>query len=135
MFLLDTCAISEGNRPVPEIAFDSWFAAQDQSQLFLSAISVGEIRYGIDLLPLGRKRSALQAWFDETVMVGFAGRVVSFELKAALCWGDLRARYPGAKMLDAQIAATALATGLTLVTRNVKDFPFRGLQVLNPWRH
>jgi toxin FitB len=134
MFLLDTCAISEGNKPLPEIAFDSWFAAQDQNQLFLSAISVGEIRYGIDLLPHGKKRTALQHWFDETVMIGFRGRVVPFELKTALCWGDLRARYPGTKLLDAQIAATALATGLTLVTRNMKDFPFHGLQVLNPWQ-
>jgi toxin FitB len=134
MFLLDTCAISEGNKPVVDAAFDAWFALRDQNRLFISAISVGEIRYGLDLLPQGKKRAALERWLDETVMIGFAGRVVPFELKAALCWGDLRSRYSGTKMLDAQIAATALTSGLTLVTRNVKDFPFRDLRVLNPWQ-
>lgn len=134
MFLLDTCAISEGNRPAPDTGFDLWLAAQQQEMLFLSAISVSEIRYGIGLLPRGKKRAALEAWFAETIIVGFAGRIVPFETKAALCWGDLRSRYPGTNMLDAQIGATALAAGLILVTRNVKDFAFAGLQVFDPWR-
>jgi len=133
MFLVDTCVVSEGSKAPPNPAVDAWFAAQDQNLLFLSVISIGEIRYGIESLPMSKRRAALERWFDETVMVGFSGRVLSFEMKAALCWADLKSRYKNAKMLDLQIAATAMAMGLTVVTRNVKDFAFQGLQILNPW--
>lgn len=134
MFLLDTCVISEGSRPAPDRAVDSWFAVQNQRELFLSAVSVGELLYGIDALDKGRKKNALKAWFDETVIVGFAERVLSFDVEAAVRWGVLRSRYPNAKTVDAQIAATAVARGMVLVTRNLKDFPFDGLTVFNPWK-
>lgn len=134
MFLLDTCVISEGRRPSPDREVDTWFAAQDQRELFLSAVSVGELFYGIDALDEGRKKNALKSWFDETVIVGFAGRVLNFGVEAAVRWSMLRSRYPGSKTVDAQIAATAMAHGMVLVTRNVKDFSFDGLAVLNPWK-
>ena len=134
MFLLDTCVISEGRRPLPDREVDAWFAAQDQRKLFLSSVSVGEIVYGIDLLDEGRKKNSLRSWFDETVLVGFAGRLLGFDIEAAAHWGMLRARYPNARTVDAQIAATALVHDLTLVTRNMKDFPFDGLAMLNPWK-
>lgn len=134
MFLLDTCVISEGSRPKPDGAVDRWFAAQKQTELYLSAISVGELLYGIDRLDLGRRKTRLRHWFEETVVVGFAGRVLSFDLGAALKWSSLRAKYPNAKTVDSQIAATALALGLTVVTRNARDFAFDGLSVANPWK-
>jgi predicted nucleic acid-binding protein len=133
MFLLDTCVISEGSKPVSSVSVDAWFAAQKQDDLFLSAISAGEIHYGIERLARGSKRRSLEAWFEETIMTGFDGRIVSFDLASAVCWGDLRVRYPNAKMIDSQIAATAIVHGFTLVTRNVRDFAFARLSVLNPW--
>jgi toxin FitB len=134
MFLLDTCVISEGSRERPDAQVDSWFAKQKQDDLYLSALSVGELHYGVELLPAGRKKTGLRRWFEETVIVGFSGRIVDFDPASALRWGDLRARHPNAKTVDTQIAATALAFGFTLVTRNAKDFAFDGLSVLNPWR-
>lgn len=134
MFLLDTCVISEGGRISPDRAVDAWFAAQDQSELFLSILSVGELHFGIERLATGRKKAGLRRWFEEAVIVGFAGRVVEFDLAAALRWGALRSKWPNAKTVDTQIAATALALGFTLVTRNIADFGFDELAVLNPWK-
>jgi predicted nucleic acid-binding protein len=134
VFLLDTCVISEGGRARPDEHVDSWFAAQDQKNLYLSALSVGELHYGVERLPVGRKKAGLRRWFEETVIVGFSGRIVNFDPASALRWGDLRAMHPNARTVDTQIAATALAFGFTLVTRNVRDFAFEGLSVLNPWR-
>ena len=133
MFLLDACVISEGSKRTPSPVVDAWFSAQTQDRLYLSSVSAGEIRYGIDKLARGRKRSALEDWFEETVIVGFAGRIVDFDLAAAVCWGDLRARHPMTKLVDAQIAATALVRDFILVTRNVSDFRVADLKLLNPW--
>jgi predicted nucleic acid-binding protein len=133
MFLLDTCVLSEGVRQTPDADVDRWFRAQDTDVLFVSAMTAGELRYGIDRLPVGRKRDGLERWFSETILIGFAGRVLAFDLVAASHWAALRAVHPNASVVDSQIAATAIAHGFTLVTRNVKDFAFAGLSVFNPW--
>lgn len=134
MFLLDTCVLSEGIRPVPDVGVDSWFKAQDSSDLFISALTAGELRYGIDKLPQGRKREGLSRWLAETISLGFAGRILAFDLEAASCWARIRSVHPNAQTIDSQIGATAIAHGYTLVTRNVRDFAFEGLAVFNPWR-
>jgi len=132
-YLLDTCILSESINPAPSPEVDSWIRAQDADDLFTSAVIAGELRYGIERLPSGRKRTLLESWFEATVAVGLAGRVLPFDYDIALKWGVLRANHPNARTADAQIAATALVHGLALVTRNVKDFAFDGLAVINPW--
>lgn len=134
MFLLDTCVLSEGIRPDPDAHVDVWFKAQDTNDLYISAMTAGELRFGVDRLPVGRKREGLEQWFTETVVVGFSGRVLAFDLKVASHWAGLRATHPNAKTVDSQIAAIAIAHGFTLVTRNVRDFAFEGLSVFNPWQ-
>lgn len=134
MFLLDTCVLSEGIRAAPDAQVDSWFKAQASNDLFISAVTAGELRYGIDRLPAGRKREGVDRWFAETVMIGFAGRVLAFDLKTSTHWAALRAANPNAKTVDTQIAATAMMHGFTLVTRNTRDFAFEGLSLLNPWQ-
>ena len=79
MFLLDTCVLSEGVRPQPDQDVDKWFKAQETSELFISAMTAGELRYGVDRLPSGLKREGIERWFTETIVVGFAGRVLSFD--------------------------------------------------------
>lgn len=133
MFLLDTCVLSEGIRPAPDVLVDTWFKAQDSYDLFICAVTAAELRFGIDRLPIGRKREGLDRWYAETVMIGFAGRVLAFDLKAASHWAALLANNPNAKTVDTQIAATAITHGFTLVTRNIRDFAFEGLSLLNPW--
>jgi toxin FitB len=134
MFLLDTCVVSEGTRPRPNEAVARWMAAQDTPKLFISAITAGELRYGVDRMPPGRESNRLHSWLEETLQKCFPGRILAFDHVIAALWGNLRAGYPNAEIADSQIAATALAHGLTLVTRNVKDFRFDGLSVINPWK-
>lgn len=134
MYLIDTCVLSEATRPAPDVGVDRWLKARDADELFTSAIAAGELRYGIERLPKGRRRDALERWYSETFLAGFASRVLSFDLASAECWAEIRAAHPAASTVGSQIAAMALAKRLVLVTRNVKDFAFAGLPVFNPWK-
>lgn len=133
MFLLDTCVVSEGPKPRRNEGVARWLAEQDTSTLYISAITAGELRYGVDRLAPGREANRLHDWLKETLQKGFAGRILAFDHVVADLWGNLRAGFPNAEVADSQIAATAMAHKLTLVTRNVKDFAFEGLAVFNPW--
>ena len=134
MFLLDTCVVSEGVKAPPSDAVDAWWRAQDEGALYISAVTVGELSYGIERLPEGRRRAGLRQWLDRTLAEGFSGRIFSFDASIAFAWARLRAQYPNSSTVDSQIAATAIVHGLTIVTRNVRDFDFEGLAVFNPWR-
>lgn len=134
MFLLDTCVLSEHMRPRPNAAVDAWFKAQSSERLYISALTVGEVWFGIDQLATGRQRLKLEKWFSGTVVDGFMGRILPFDFDVAYRWGGLRVEMPDAKIIDSQIAATAVVHDLTIVTRNVTDFAYNGLAVFNPWR-
>jgi hypothetical protein len=133
-FLLDTCVLSEITRPSPDANVVGWLGATPEESKFASVISLGEIAYGIRRGPAAR-RNKLQTWYRDVLRPALADRVLPFDEEVSIKWSELRA--DAAKLppvLDSQIAATALARGLTLVTRNVKDFRFEGLAVFNPWR-
>lgn len=132
MLLLDTCVISEGARSRPDQTVVSWMTSQDTGQLFVSAITLGELHYGAALLPQGAKRRSLEKWVED-LEHRFAGRIIVLDDAVASRWGKLQAIHPNIPVVDAQIAATALAFGMTFVTRNVKDFRIKGLTVINPW--
>jgi predicted nucleic acid-binding protein len=100
---------------------------------YVSVVSLAEIEFGILRLPMGQRRTRLEEWFVHALKLPFAGRILSFDESAASIWAGLRASDPNCRFADSQIAATALGRGLTLVTRNVRDFPFPGLAVFNPW--
>ena len=122
MFLLDTCVVSEGPRPRPNEDVANWLTERETTSLYISAVTAGELRYGVDRLPRGRESNRLHLWLEETLQKGFAGRVLAFDHVVAAHWGSLRAGYPNSEIADSQIAATAIVHGLTLVTRNEKDF-------------
>jgi toxin FitB len=134
MFLLDTCVVSEGPKPNASEHVARWMEGQDTASLYISAVTAGELRYGVDRLPPSRRADELHEWLERTLKTGFADRILPLDHVVAALWGNIRAGYPNAEVADSQIAATALVHGLTLVTRNVKDFEFEGLKVLNPWR-
>jgi len=100
---------------------------------FASVVSLAEIKSGIERLSEGRRKQQLTGWFEGELRPWLADRVISFDEDCAMIWASLRAQAPNAKFADGQIASTALAHGLTLVTRNVRDFAFAGLPVFNPW--
>ena len=135
-YLLDTNILSNLVKPQPSASLMEWMAAQPDEDLFISALTVAEIRRGILEKPRGRKRDALEAWFagPEGPQALFAGRVLAFDNKAALIWARLMAEGRAAgrprSALDMIIAAVAGANDCVVVTDNERDFV--GLQIFNP---
>lgn len=136
-FLLDTNVVSEPTRPQPDPRVLEWFSAQTDETLFLSALTLGELRRSILLLDEGRKRRGLLRWLDERIEPGFGGRVVAVDAVVMRTWAELQVRaVRHGRMLpviDGLFAASALAHDFTLVTRNTADFAATGVELLNPW--
>lgn len=136
-FVLDTNLVCEPLRPQPSERVAAWFEAQDPARLFLTATVLGEITFGIRLLPAGRRRGRLEAWLDGIVTELFAGRILAYDFEAALLYGTLvgEARRAGRIVGtgDGQIAAVAKRHGLAVATRDVEDFEALGVPVVNPW--
>ncbi len=137
MIVLDTNVVSELMRPVPNPAVLAWVDAQSDRDLWLCSVVVSELLYGLARLPMGSRRAQLTQAFETMLAEDFAGRVLAFDLPAAVVYADLvSAREQQGQplaMADAQIAATCLAHGARLATRNVRDFEGLGLSWLNPW--
>jgi predicted nucleic acid-binding protein len=137
-YLLDTNIISNVTKPNPSAALLDWMAEQVDNDLFISALTIGEIRRGLLEKPKGKKRALLEAWFTgpEGPQALFAGRVLAFNEKAALIWARLMAdgtaKGRPRSALDMIIAAVAEANGCVVVTDNEKDFT--GLKFVNPLR-
>ena len=137
-YLLDTNIISNVTKPNPSAALLAWMAEQTDNDLFISALTVGEIRRGLLEKPAGKKRALLEAWFSgpEGPQALFAGRVLAFDDKAGLIWARLMAdgsaKGRPRTALDMIIAAIAEANGCLIVTDNEKDFA--GLKFVNPLR-
>ena len=136
-FPLDTNIPSELTRPVPDIRVTGWVAAQDNASLYLSVVSVGELRRGFTLLPRSKRRTQLEQWFEQYLLPLFAGRILPVTQSVGDRWGVLdgecQLRGTPISTADGMIAATALEHDLTIVTRNVKGFAGLGAAVFNPW--
>ncbi len=135
--LLDTNVISELINPIPAPAVVAWVGRQQVSDLYLSAVTIGELARGVARLPDSRKRSNLDRWVSSTLPRQFDGRILPFDHGAAVIWGTLmgegdRNGRPRSSA-DTQIAATALRHGLDIATRNVADFEGMGVALVNPW--
>ena len=135
-YLLDTNVVSELRKPElrANAGVRAWVAAKAATDLFLSAITVLEVEVGIARLSRRDPAQAdrLQAWFDDELLDAFARRVLAVDVPVARCAGRLHVPDPRPER-DALIAATATVHGLTLVTRNVKDFGSLDVPVVNPW--
>lgn len=137
MIVLDTNVVSELMRPVPNPAVLSWVDAQSDRDLWLCSVVVSELLYGLARLPMGSRRAQLTRAFEAMLAEDFAGRVLAFDLPAAVVYADLvslrEQQGQPLAMPVAQIAATCLAHGARLATRNVRDFEGLGLSWVNPW--
>jgi predicted nucleic acid-binding protein len=136
-FLLDTNIISELIKPRPEPKVVAWIEAADESLLYLSVLTLGEIRKRIASLPQTARRGQLEAWLANDLRSRFSGRILPVDEAVADCWGLLtgeasrnRIRLP---VIDGLLAATALSHNLTLATRNAQDVAATGVPTLNPW--
>ena len=136
-YLLDTCAISETIRPKPNQGFLHWFCAQDEKNLFLSLITIGEFYKGAFKLYDVKRREALFIWIDTNLKSRFRSRILPFTDSVMKTLGKLTGENEknGKKLpvMDSLIASIAIAHDLSLVTRNAKDFLETPLKVLNPW--
>jgi len=136
-FLLDTNVISELVRPKPEPKVTAWIDATDESLLYLSVLTMGEIRKGIASLRDPSRRVALEAWLDSDLVIRFAHRILPIDQPVADRWGRITAQVAAAKsslpVIDGLLAATAIHHNLTLVTRNTRDVVAAGVPVFNPW--
>ena len=134
-YLLDTNVISELKRPKPDERVVDWFATVTKESLYLSVLTLGEIRKGIDKLPDGQRKQLLSSWLEKDISLWFDSRLLGVDAGVADCWGKLQAQTNRPlPAIDSLLAATALHHNLRLVTRNVCDFDYPNLSVLNLWQ-
>jgi predicted nucleic acid-binding protein len=136
-FLVDTNCISEVVRVKPEPRVLAWIEGADESLLYISVLTLGEIRKGLAALPQSRRRSSLETWLEVELQARFSGRILPVDVAVADRWGLLaanaKARGKPLSTIDGLLAATAIHHNLTVVSRNVSDFTRVPVEVLNPW--
>ena len=135
-WLIDTSLVSEWVKPRPDTAVVSWLDEADEDRIFLSVVSLAEIRFGIERLAPGRRRTRLDQWLLEELPERFEGRIVLVDEQVADACGRLLARARqagrGLEAMDALIAATCLVCELVLATRNIGDFDWLGVELFTP---
>ncbi|MET0226325.1 MAG: type II toxin-antitoxin system VapC family toxin [Dokdonella sp.] len=138
MILLDTNVVSEPLRPRPDAAVIAWIDAQPVETLFLSAIVVAELRFGVAALPAGKRRKRLNEDLEQQVLPLFIGRVLPFDLMVTQAYAVMMAKARSAGVAvgnsDGYIAAIAATHGLTVATRDTAPFAAFGLKVIDPWK-
>jgi toxin FitB len=136
-FLLDTNVISEVVRPKPEPRVIAWLEAADEDLLFLSALTIGEIRKGITALSEPTRKASLEKWLVSDLMVRFENRILSIDYLVAERWGRIAGTLTEQGILlpviDGLLASTAMHHNLTLVTRNIRDVTRTGVATFDPW--
>jgi predicted nucleic acid-binding protein len=135
-FLLDTNAVSEWVKPRPNAGLIGWMESADEDRIFISVVSLAELRYGVERMATGRRRSGLERWLQHELPLRFENRILTVDASVAEAWGKTVSRSEAAGRpigaMDAFLSATAETHQLTLVTRNISDFPLLRT-VLNPW--
>ena len=137
MFVLDTNVVSELMRPAPDPVIASWVAERATSSLFLTAVTEAELRFGLAVMPTGKRRDGLAAALEHMLETGFANRVLPFDSGAARAYAEIAAarRRLGRPIpeADCQIAAIARSRGMAVATRNIRDFKDMGIEISDPW--
>jgi predicted nucleic acid-binding protein len=136
-FLLDTNVISEWTKASPNPGTVRWLAEADEDRVFISTVTIAEIRHGIERLPHGNKRDRLDTWLTEDLPARFGDRILPVDTNVGDHWGRIMARGQAGgrsvSTMDAFIAATAERHEMVLVTRNTSDFEALGLRLIDPW--
>lgn len=137
-YLLDTCVLSDPTQRQPNAGVKRWFADTSETSMYVSVLSIGEIRKGLVKLAGTPKAAQIGAWLKHDLLLRFDQRLLDVNSDVCNLWGELcgelsrKGRSP--PVVDSLIAATVLTHGLTLVTRNVRDFKNFGIEIINPWQ-
>jgi len=138
-YILDTNVISELVAVQPDANVTRWIESIDPQNVYMSVITVGELKQGIEKLPHSRRKTVIEAWLIHDLLVRFQDHLLPIDTSIVLAWGTLVANMEaiGKPMpaVDSLIAATTLHSGYTLVTRNVGDFKHAGVTLINPWEY
>ena len=136
-YLLDTCVISEIIRPKPSSKITKWIKKEDESNFFLSVLTIGELHKGIEKLAKSKRKRELHSWVDNDLKERFWSRIIDIDVQIAMVWGKIQgmAESIGRPMpaIDSLIAATGITHNLTVVTRNISDMKESGVSLFNPW--
>ena len=137
MFVLDTNVVSELMGPSPHPVIVSWVAERATSNLFLTAVTEAELRFGLAVMPPGKRRKGLLTGLERILKTGFANRVLPFDSGAARAYAEIaaarRRRGRPIAQADCQIAAIARSRGMSVAMRNIRDFEDMGIDIFNPW--
>ena len=137
MIVLDTNIVSELLRPVPEPRVEAWLAAQTGADIYLTTITEAELRYGVAIMPGGKRRDALETALDGMLREDFAARILPFDRAAAGAYARIAAGRRGIgrpiSPFDCQIAAICQVRQMALATRNARDFEACGIVLIDPW--
>ncbi|MCX6055249.1 MAG: type II toxin-antitoxin system VapC family toxin [Chloroflexi bacterium] len=136
-YLIDTCVISEYTRKTKNERVIGWLKSIQDQDLFISVITVGEIQHGIERLPDSHRKTELQSWMSNDLIEKFGDRILTLDTQTMFVWGGLVARlektgHPTG-LMDSLIASVALSHNLIVATRNIDDFSYTGVQLINPW--
>lgn len=138
-YLIDTCCISELAKPTPDDNVVQWFSNHNELDLYLSVITIGELRKGIEKLPSSKRRRRLNHWINEDLLYRFKNRTLDISIAEVNMWGKVLAKAEkiGTPLpaIDALIAATALVHDFAVVTRNTKDMKASDVELINPWQY
>ena len=136
-YLLDTCVISELIKPQPNSSVLDWLKSQNEEDIYLSVLTIGEIQKGIAKFPDSKRKQNLQNWLDDDLQQRFNARIIDINNEIAVCWGKIQgeAEQRGRKMsvIDSLIASTGIIFDCVIVTRNVSDIEASGCSIFNPW--
>ncbi len=136
-YLIDTCVIGEVVKPKPSVKVLSWLKKQEESQLYISVLTLGEISKGIEKIKDGKRKKELHLWLTDDLRGRFSGRILPVNEQVAMTWGQIqgKAELRGKSMpaIDGLIAATALVFDMIVVTRNTSDMEESGVVLLDPW--
>ncbi|MFO1257510.1 MAG: type II toxin-antitoxin system VapC family toxin [Gammaproteobacteria bacterium] len=137
MIILDTNIISEMMKQSPTLSVITWVNSQKTANLYITSITIGEIEYGIQSLPVSRRRKTLENAFNKVIKSAFSHRILSFDESSAYVYGELMShrKHLGLPLsiLDGQIAAIAISNQFALATRNTKDFTECSIELINPF--
>jgi predicted nucleic acid-binding protein len=137
-YLLDTNVISELVAKSPNPQVTDWIDSLDPNSVYLSVITIGELRKGIEKLADSNRKATLNSWLNDDLLVRFAGHILILDVAVMLRWGELTGQLERVgrplPAIDSMIAALAVHHSCTLVTRNQEDFKGTGLNIINPWK-